>query len=301
MQVDVLIPVHNRIDATIECLDCLKVQTYKDIKIIVVDDGSTDGTYERIRESFPEVEILRGDGNLWWTGAMHMGVEHILKYAKEGAFVLSLNNDTAFEPDFVESLVSTSKEYGRAVVGSMEIDYYDRKKILYRGEWLDWKEFRFNVEKGPIENSNITCNEHVNVLPGRGLLIPVEVFGKIGNFNKWKCPHYIADYEFTMRAFRTGFKLILSYNSVIYSKQDLTGISIKDGRRSLKIHEWFTQYFSRKSDHNVVDHINFILLHCPQPYKVRNIIFLLASTILRLRILYPLQRMLHAVRSKESL
>jgi cellulose synthase/poly-beta-1,6-N-acetylglucosamine synthase-like glycosyltransferase len=87
--VHVLIPVHNRMDATLECVACLERQTYRDFRVVIVDDGSTDGTSDTLERMHPEVEVLRGDGNLWWTGAVHMGVEHILKSAKGGDFVLT--------------------------------------------------------------------------------------------------------------------------------------------------------------------------------------------------------------------
>lgn len=282
MQVNVLIPVHNRIDITLECLGYLAKQTYKDIKIIVVDDGSTDGTFERIKEKYPDVAVLRGDGNLWWTGAMHMGVEFILQYAKEGDFVLSLNNDTAFDSDFVESLVRMSVECGRAIVGPLQMDY-NRQNILDCGVWLDWVRYHYDVKTSLPENEKESCNEHVNVLQGRGMLVPVEVFRKIGNFNKDRFPHYISDYDFTMRAFNAGIKLILSYRSVIYNRTDITGISIED--RPLTLREAYTIFFSRKSASNIIDHINFIRSNCPEEFRRKLITIMILSALLKLRLI----------------
>jgi GT2 family glycosyltransferase len=256
-------------------------QTYKNIKIVIVDDGSTDGTYEKIKKRYPDIEILKGDGNLWWTGAMYKGVEHILTYAKEGDFILSLNNDTSFDPDFIESLVNVSRKYECAIIGSMEKNYFNKDEILYRGEWLDWDRVIFDVKRGPIEDENSICNEKVNVLPGRGMLIPIEVFKKIGNFNKKIFPHYIADYDFTVRAFNAGIKLVLSYKSVIYSRIDLTGISIKE-KRPLTLKETYINYFSIKSDQNILDHINFIRMNCPIRYRYKHISKIVLSMVLRL-------------------
>ena len=60
----VLIPVFNRLQLTIRCLESLVAQTDQGTRIFLIDDGSTDGTAQVIREHFPEVQILHGDGSL---------------------------------------------------------------------------------------------------------------------------------------------------------------------------------------------------------------------------------------------
>ena len=64
----IVIPVFNRLKFTKDCLDSLRKQSYGEFKVIVVDDGSTDGTYQHLKENYPEVIVLQGDGNLWWAG-----------------------------------------------------------------------------------------------------------------------------------------------------------------------------------------------------------------------------------------
>ena len=62
MNIYIIIPVHNNKKETLNCLGCLAKQTFTNFKIIIVNDGSTDGTPEAIKTSFPEVEILTGNG-----------------------------------------------------------------------------------------------------------------------------------------------------------------------------------------------------------------------------------------------
>ena len=71
--ISIVIPVHNRREFTRQCLACLAVQTYRNVQTIVVDDGSTDGTDIMISQEFPDVVVMRGDGNLWWTEATNWG------------------------------------------------------------------------------------------------------------------------------------------------------------------------------------------------------------------------------------
>ena len=73
----IIIPVHNRKEITLKCLDTLKQNGDLDkYYVIVIDDGSTDGTSEAIQSLYPDVIILTGDGNLWWTGAIKKGMEY---------------------------------------------------------------------------------------------------------------------------------------------------------------------------------------------------------------------------------
>ncbi|MFP3345185.1 glycosyltransferase, partial [Halomonas sp. SIMBA_159] len=85
-----IIPVHNRKNITLKCLETLKQCGDLDrYYTIVVDDGSTDGTSEAITNLYPEVTILTGDGNLWWTGAIRKGMEYA--YERGAEYFIWLN------------------------------------------------------------------------------------------------------------------------------------------------------------------------------------------------------------------
>ena len=74
--IHVIIPVYNRINFTINCLRSLKKQiNYKQLNIIVVDDGSTDDTLKILKKDFSEIKILKGTGSLYWCGAISLGIK----------------------------------------------------------------------------------------------------------------------------------------------------------------------------------------------------------------------------------
>ena len=93
----VVVPVRNRIELTKRFLEAFFKSTYKCFTMVIVDDASTDSTVEYITKKYPEVVLLHGDGNLWWTGATNMGV----KYAIENNYdyVLTINNDSVVEKE----------------------------------------------------------------------------------------------------------------------------------------------------------------------------------------------------------
>ena len=100
-KVSVVIPNYNGIKFYRECFLALRRQTLAPDKIIVVDNGSTDGSAEAIESEFPEVTMIRFPENTGFTGAVNEGIR-----ASEGMdYAILLNNDTSAEPDFVKELV----------------------------------------------------------------------------------------------------------------------------------------------------------------------------------------------------
>src|SRR5688500_14585228 len=89
--VAVVVPVHNRLSYTKRLLSELRCSEYEEALVVVVDDGSTDGTGEYLRRHEPDAVVLRGPGDLWWSGAANVGCRFSVT---RGARVLILfNND----------------------------------------------------------------------------------------------------------------------------------------------------------------------------------------------------------------
>src|SRR5262245_44712960 len=101
MTVYALVPVFNRLELTQRVLGCLRAQRLDEpIRLIVINDGSTDGTHEFLSEQ-GDITVLRGDGTLWWGGAVDLGLRHVLAEGRAADWVLLVNNDTIFASDFV--------------------------------------------------------------------------------------------------------------------------------------------------------------------------------------------------------
>jgi GT2 family glycosyltransferase len=98
--IDVVVPVHNRWELTQRCLEHLHAQTVPHT-VIVCDNGSTDGTPERLRTSFPNVRLVELGANLGFPAACNRGVR-----AGTGDVVVLLNNDVECRPDFLQCLVA---------------------------------------------------------------------------------------------------------------------------------------------------------------------------------------------------
>jgi GT2 family glycosyltransferase len=249
-----VMPVYNRLALTRSCLGCLKGQTYSALRILVVDGGSTDGTVAILRREEPDIMVLQGEGELWWTGAMKLGIEHALSESRnDDDMVLMMNNDTVFDSRYVETLVRESGRTGGAV-GALIVDSRDRSHILDAGEFIDWASYSFPV-KTTVAPGEARC-EQVDVLPGRGSLVPLRIIRAVGNVDAEAFPHYIADYEFFTRVRRHGFRLVVTYETRIAAHIDETGIKGDPGPLTLR--EAWRILASRRSMQNVRDHLRFI-------------------------------------------
>ncbi len=288
--VHVVIPAHNNKPEVLEVLACVDRQRNVDLDVLLVDDGSTDGTSEEVRRRFPRVKVLEGDGRLWWTGANVLGVTDIMERAQREDFVLLLNNDVSIDEEYVAALVACSKRLGRAMVGSTMVDD-ERRDRMVAGLRLNHRlRITEQTDLSAIRRSDY--DDQVDVLPGRGTLVPIEVFQRIGTFDRRRLPHYGADYEFSIRARRAGFTLAVSHRAKVFAKLRITGLCPPD-RPRISLAECVRLLCSRKSTANLRYYLTYVWL-CSEPgYKWRNTLShgvgLLLDTVGKTTIGFPLQ------------
>lgn len=240
----ILIATRNRREITQKFLASAFKQTYKDFVVVNVDDGSTDGTREMIKEKFPQTKLLEGDGNLWWTGAMRMGVKYILSVSQPGDYILLQNDDTYIDEDFLKKILTLSEKYGRMILGTTVKDSLTDKTI-YNSHRFTRGFFRSTVVEGGEEIID------TDTISGRGTLVPIEVFKKIGNFSKL-LPHYGADYDFLCRASRSGFRLGIARYVNTYSTNPTPNLSARiKNLKEWTFSDFFDLYFSRRSSNNL--------------------------------------------------
>ena len=196
MRIAVLMTCHNRVETTLDCLSRLVPQLDSGDKVFLVDDGSTDGTGTRVRAAYPSVQVIDGDGNLYWAKGMHKAWETA---ALEGDwdFYLWINDDVMLKPDAVTRLCSdyTRQTSASVLVGACEYD----GKCTYSG--TDEKDQR------------IVPNGHPQIasgwLNGNVVLVPRLVFEKVGMISA-DYTHARADYDYAERMKLSGVQFCVS-------------------------------------------------------------------------------------------
>lgn len=268
----IIIPVHNRKEFTKNCLLSLRKQTYKDFKIVVIDDGSSDGTAEMLANEFPEVHVIKGDGNLWWTAATNLGVRYALENGTD--YILTLNDDTIATPDFLEKMIYWAEKKPKALLGAFALDA-NTKEPVYGGEIMTWYNASSKKLLGIVPKEKQKGLHSVTHFPGRGLLIPKITFEKIGYFDVNNFPQRSADLDFTLRASRNGFPVYCNYDAKLYTYPDACGDSKYRQKKSLK--NYYFHLFSIDGGGNVIEFTRFAIKNAPLKY----LLFYLISGLTR--------------------
>jgi len=224
MKIFIVIAVHNRKDYTLECLSLLSNQTLNDFELVLVDDGSVDGTLTDVESEYPQVHVIRGSGQWWWTRSMNEGFKYAVR--NNADVVITLNNDTQFESDLVQQLIAIHYQFPQALIGCLNTVKKDKEYIFFSGvksiAWWKAKEYKYHsfLQKYDSDVSGIHLTMCLN---GRGTLIPVSVFREIGYFDETHFPQYASDYDFSLRALKAGFKVLISWDIKIQSIMETTG------------------------------------------------------------------------------
>tara|TARA_B110000444_G_C18819116_1_gene586756 strand:- start:237 stop:1103 length:867 start_codon:yes stop_codon:yes gene_type:complete len=264
----IVTPVFNRKDFTFNFLESLANQTFRNFKIIIIDDGSTDRTSEMIIENFPEVILLQQNGDLWWSEATNIGVRYAINM--HATQIITINNDVLLDPNLLQNLVDYSFNYPNNLL--MPIGFHNETGVLIDGGWnINWKTAQYRNMLDLVNSSSANQFHTVNVAPARCLLIPIMVFKKIGLFDSLNFPQAVADFDFTSRAFNAGFSVLVCHSAKIKLYPLASGgIDIIINK---SIRNYFLHLFGRKGLGNLKAFIIFAVKNSPRRYLLTFLIF----------------------------
>ena len=218
----------------------LRFRSY-DLKIMVVDNASSDESVSAIHKQFPEVDILQAGANLGFSGGYNKGLEYAQIWGADYFFLI--NNDTLIkDSNLIEELIKTIKLDPKIGLVSPKIyfakgfefhkDKYAMedlgKVIWYAGGEFDWDNIG-SIHRGLDEVDYGKYNEiaQTDLISGACALIKKEVLEKIGLFDE-KYFLYFEDSDFQKRATDAGFKKYYNGKASIYHKvSQSTGIGSK--------------------------------------------------------------------------
>ena len=262
LRIAIVFPVFNGLSHTKTCLQSLfgshKIERYdNEIKVVLVNDGSTDETAAWITEHYPQVNMLSGTGNLWWSGGINLAIDYALDQLKSD-YIIWWNNDIVAEENYFSNLMTILTNHdGKTIIGSKIFHAHSKDTIWSMGGLFNPKSgFKSLIGTGERDQEKYQKVTECNWLPGMGTITHKLVYDKIGMLDEKNFPQYHGDSDFTFRAFKKGFKILVYPDLVIYNDTHHSGI--RHGGSSTRL---IQSLFSIKSNYNIRKDFMFYKKH----------------------------------------
>lgn len=205
--VEIIVVSWNRYPDLSECLDSLERLTYSNYHITVVDNGSTDGTPQRILEQYPGVCLLRTGENIGFSAGNNVAIRRVLSSLDTVDYILLLNDDTVVEPGFLDSMIKSVAEDPSVGMAAPLIYYHDSPEKIW------WAATRLNLKSGWklgwhfVPPMRLDRPYDVEVVPGCAMLVRREVVEQVGLLNE-SLFMYWEDVEYCIKAKELGYRLL---------------------------------------------------------------------------------------------
>lgn len=197
---------------TVRCLDALSRDKYANLHVVVVDNGSTDDSVERIRGVHPDVFLLETGHNLGFAGGNNPGIRYAIQRSAD--FIWLLNNDTEPEPDALTHLVEKAETDSQiGAVGSVLLNS-DRTCVLA------WGGGRVNRWIGYTRHAPSAKDDAwFDYITAASMLVPRKAFEQIGLLDE-RYFLYWEDIEFGFRLRKNGWRLAVATQSRVTHKEN---------------------------------------------------------------------------------
>lgn len=268
----IVFPVFNGLSYTKKCLkalyqrfEALKSKPYQ-FKVIIVDDGSSDGSGQWIRDNYPQVILKTGNGNLWWSGGVNMALKAGLEEHGVDYFVWWNNDIIPGEDYFINLIDILEKTTTDTVIGSKIYLDPDYRTIWSMGGKFDVKTgFKSMIGTQTMDGPEFEKPQPCDWLTGMGTITHRSVYEEIGMLDENLFPQYHGDADFTLRASKAGFKVVAMPGLNIYNDTRHSGLKHDESFGRL-----WQSLFSIRSNFNIKKDFQFYAKHCTsfKAYKV---------------------------------
>jgi GT2 family glycosyltransferase len=193
-------------DDTLACLRSLRRAEAAELRVLVVDNGSSDGSVEAIRAEFPELEAIELGRNAGFAGGNNAGIERALELG--AGFVLVLNNDVEVDPGAVAALVAEARARPDAGALSAKILFFDPPDLIwFAGASFDPRSGYNGRQRGYRQPDDGRWDEVVETdrVCGAAMLVPRPVLERVGTFDE-RLFAYSEDTDWSLRARAAGYR-----------------------------------------------------------------------------------------------
>jgi len=214
----------NGSEDTLECVNSLTQQSYKDFQILVVDNGSMAKDYEKLSvlNKIPNVTLIRNKTNVGFAGGVNIGIRHAIKNDFE--FVGLFNNDATADKDWLQNLIDGfSKNNDISAVTGLLL-HEDGQTIDSTGDYYSIWGMPFPRSRG-LKTPTAPDSSYVFSATGGATLYRTSLFKEIGLFDESFFAYY-EDVDVSFRAQLAGHKIYYTKDALAYHKQGATSKKI---------------------------------------------------------------------------
>jgi GT2 family glycosyltransferase len=261
-------------EMTAECIRSLLKMRAEDYEIIVVDNGSKDGSVEYLREQFPQITILPQDHNLGFAAGCNVGMKLALERGMK--YVLPLNNDTVVDPGFLTGLECVAQENPRAAMITPKIYFWDQPHRLWwaGGKFTLWSGVPIMIGRKEEDVGQFESVCQVDWATGCSALMRCDVLGQVGLFDERFFGNG-EDLDLSLRIRKAGYEIWYAPKAKLWHKEGV------DYRQN--VGEQMRKYTgARNSLYVMYKHANFIqwITFIPN-FLVRHMAFYIGLSLVR--------------------
>lgn len=192
-----------------KCLRSVFKNNYLNFEVVLVDNNSTDGSFEQAKVDFSKAHFIKNQENLGFSAGNNLGIRFALERMAD--YVLLLNNDTEVEKDFLTQLITVGEKNPKIGILSPLIFSGKTKEVWFSGGAISWMKMKSTNKK----TANTMAVSDSQFITGCAMLVKKEVFRKTGLFDE-DYFLYWEDADFSLRASKAGFKEVVVSASQIY-------------------------------------------------------------------------------------
>ena len=267
IKVAIIIPIYNRINVTkqglislFSALDYNFDSNQLKYEIVIVDDGSSDGSGEWIIQNYPDIHLINGSGNLWWSGCINMGAKYAVNTLNSD-YILLWNDDLFLDKKYFSILTAFLKQTHplNYICGSRICYESDKKKVWSVGGYFSkWTGEKYTIRNIKEKKGMLDCQWQ----PGMGTLVPSFVMAEK---NIWwdekRYPQYYGDSDFTLKCIESGIQVKTNLELVIFNRTELTGDTENPSLR-----KFWDSLFSIRSFYELKRNFIFYTQHGVAPF-----------------------------------
>ena len=212
--VTVVLVNYNGKDYLERCLGSLRAQDYpaKRIEVVFIDNNSSDGSVEYVREAFPEVRVVINDSNTGFSPAVNQGAQ-----LGSGRYVALLNNDAEADPRWLIEAIRVLEMEDRVACVASKILRDDRKTIDYAGGQMAFYGHGFAKDNKELDTAEEEANRPTLFASGGAMVVRRDVFLDTGAFDESYFA-FFEDVDFGWRLWVLGYEVVYVPRSKVYHR-----------------------------------------------------------------------------------